>query len=119
VYLQHLAAYDVEGGGGLNPRQKFNATFGARDMWETFMPAFRACTMEGGASHVMCSYNAINGVPTCAEHGLLTEVREKIILCDAFVCLCVCVGLFVCVQFRLVMMVFEFALTVASCLDIV
>lgn len=37
----------------------------------TFLPAFRSC-LQAGAYGVMCSYNAINGVPACANKKLLT-----------------------------------------------
>ena len=29
----------------------------ARELWESYLPAFRACAVEAGATHVMCSYN--------------------------------------------------------------
>ena len=38
----------------------------------TYEPAFHACIHEGGARSVMCSYNAVNGVPSCGNAGLLT-----------------------------------------------
>jgi hypothetical protein len=45
-----------------------------RNLWESYLPALKGCISEAKASHAMCSYNAINGVPTCAEPGLLTDV---------------------------------------------
>jgi len=41
-------------------------------MQTTYEPAFHACIREGGARSVMCSYNAINGVPSCGNAALLT-----------------------------------------------
>ena len=38
----------------------------------TYQPAFHACIREGGARSVMCSYNAVNGVPSCGNAALLT-----------------------------------------------
>ena len=69
---KHLAAYTVE----TIPRERysFNARIDARNMWETYMPAFKACVQRAKAAHVMCSYNAINGVPTCGEPKLLNGV---------------------------------------------
>jgi len=58
---KHFAAYDVEGGGGTAPRFQFDAEVNGRDFWEYYMPAFRACVAEARGSHVMCSYNAVNG----------------------------------------------------------
>ena len=39
-------------------------------------PAFEACVKAGVVS-VMCSYNEINGVPSCASHELLTTILRK------------------------------------------
>jgi hypothetical protein len=47
------AAYDLEN--APTSRQSFNAELTSRDMWETYMPAFKACITEGRSSHVMCS----------------------------------------------------------------
>ena len=38
----------------------------------TYQPAFHACIQQGGARSVMCSYNAVNGVPSCGNAALLT-----------------------------------------------
>jgi beta-glucosidase len=52
---KHFAAYDLED--RPTARYTFNATVGARDLWETYLPAFKACVVDAAASHVMCSYN--------------------------------------------------------------
>ena len=44
-----------------------------RDLAETYLPAFRATVMEGGAYSLMCAYNAVTGVPACASKELLTD----------------------------------------------
>jgi beta-glucosidase len=41
------------------------------DEEDTYLPAFRAAVVEGHAGSVMCSYNAINGEPGCANQFLL------------------------------------------------
>ena len=75
---KHFAAYDIEGGAGTVDRYHFNSVVNGRDMWETYMQGFEACTKEAKAMHVMCSYNSLNGVPTCANGGLLnTILRDK------------------------------------------
>lgn len=56
---KHFAAYDIEGGAGTPSRVSFDAEVNARDMWETYMPAFKACVVEARSSHVMCSYNSL------------------------------------------------------------
>lgn len=48
-----------------------------RDLHDTYLPAFRATVMEGGAESIMCAYNAIDGAPACANAPLLqTYLRE-------------------------------------------
>ena len=72
AYLQvaacckHLAGYSVE-----TARKHFDARIDAHDLSETFLPAFRRCVEEGRPQQVMCAYNAINGVPSCAAGWLL------------------------------------------------
>lgn len=43
------------------------------DEVDTYLPAFRAAVTEGKAGSVMCSYNAINGQPGCANEFLLQK----------------------------------------------
>lgn len=50
---------------------------GARDLHETYLPAFRATVIEGGAGSVMCAYNAIDGAPACANEPLLRDVLRQ------------------------------------------
>ena len=48
------------------------------DQLDTYEPAFRAAVTEGKAESVMCAYNAINGVPACANDFLLqNQLRQK------------------------------------------
>lgn len=76
VTLKHFDANSLEGdwgpGGKIN-RHTVDAQISAHDLHESYLPAFRQCVTEGGALGVMCSYNAINGVPSCANHWLLNE----------------------------------------------
>jgi beta-glucosidase-like glycosyl hydrolase len=48
----------------------------AQDLADTYNPPFKSCVEEGGASGIMCSYNRVNGVPTCADHNLLTKTAR-------------------------------------------
>ena len=45
-----------------------------RDLEDTYNPPFRSCIQDGKASSLMCSYNRINGVPSCANRDFLTGV---------------------------------------------
>jgi beta-glucosidase len=41
------------------------------DLEDTYLPAFRATVTEGGVQSIMCVYNAIDGVPGCANDRLM------------------------------------------------
>ena len=43
---------------------------------DSYMVPFQACVEEGSVSGLMCSYNAVNGVPTCADDWLLQTVAR-------------------------------------------
>ena len=44
------------------------------DLWDTYLPAFRATITEGKADSIMCSYNAVDKVPACASKMLLGDI---------------------------------------------
>jgi len=46
----------------------------AHDLWDTYLPAFRAAIVEGKAGSTMCAYNAVRGEPACASQFLLKNV---------------------------------------------
>jgi beta-glucosidase len=59
-------------------RHGFNVDPSPRDLAETYLPAFRRTVTEGNVQIVMCAYNAVNGVPACANRQLLTDtLRDK------------------------------------------
>ncbi|KAK1308142.1 Beta-xylosidase/alpha-L-arabinofuranosidase 2 [Acorus calamus] len=70
---KHYTAYDLDKWKGFN-RYRFNAKVTKQDMDDTFQPPFKSCVTEGNAASVMCSYNQVNGVPTCADPDLLSGV---------------------------------------------
>lgn len=67
---KHFTAYDLDSWGGTD-RFHFNAVVSPQDLEDTFNVPFRACVARGRAASVMCSYNQVNGVPTCADEGFL------------------------------------------------
>ena len=74
---KHAIAYSFEKWDGI-ARAAQNAIVDGRDMLETYMPAFQTCLREGRGASIMCSYNAVNDVPTCASTFLLTvSFRER------------------------------------------
>lgn len=44
-----------------------------QEMKDTFEVPFRECVMQGKVASVMCSYNQVNGIPTCADPRLLRD----------------------------------------------
>ncbi|KAL6653715.1 hypothetical protein ACP70R_008639 [Stipagrostis hirtigluma subsp. patula] len=74
---KHFTAYDLDNWGGTD-RFHFNAVVSPQDLEDTFNVPFRACVVDGRAASVMCSYNQVNGVPTCAdERWLKGTVRRR------------------------------------------
>ncbi len=38
-----------------------------RDLWETYLPAFKSLVQEGNVAEVMCAYQRIDGAPCCSN----------------------------------------------------
>lgn len=55
-------------------RHKFNVNVSPHDLNDTYLPAFRAAIVDGHADSIMCAYNAVDGVPACANHMLLKRI---------------------------------------------
>ena len=45
-----------------------------RDLWETYLPAFRDLVQQGGVKEVMCAYQRIDGDPCCGSNRLLQQI---------------------------------------------
>ncbi len=45
----------------------------AHDLEDTYLPAFRATVTEGKVQSIMCVYNAVDGVPGCANTVLMAD----------------------------------------------
>ncbi|VFQ83454.1 unnamed protein product [Cuscuta campestris] len=67
---KHYTAYDLDDWKGFD-RYHFDAKVSAQDMEDTYNVPFKACVVEGKVASVMCSYNKVNGKPTCADPNLL------------------------------------------------
>jgi len=57
-------------------RQHYDAAVTQRDLVDSYMVPFQACVEKGRVSGLMCSYNAVNGVPSCANDWLLQTVAR-------------------------------------------
>ena len=72
--LKHFAVHS----GPEAIRHGFNVEVSEKDLWETYLYAFRYCIEHAHPSAVMGAYNALYGKPCCASDFLLEEVlREK------------------------------------------
>ena len=59
-------------------RHHFDAKANAKDMNETYLPAFEATVREAEVESVMGAYNRVNGEPACGSEKLLKKtLREK------------------------------------------
>ena len=55
-------------------RHSFDAKVSKKDLYETYLPAFRACVQEGHVEAVMGAYNRVNGEPCCGSRTLLKDI---------------------------------------------
>ncbi|KAK7392248.1 hypothetical protein VNO78_20680 [Psophocarpus tetragonolobus] len=91
---KHFTAYDLDNWNGVD-RFHFNAKVSKQDIEDTFNVPFRMCVKEGKVASVMCSYNQVNGIPTCADPKLLKRtVRGQWGLNGYIVSDCDSVGVF-------------------------
>eukprot|EP00658_Telonema_sp_P-2_P016302 TRINITY_DN16320_c0_g1_i2.p1 TRINITY_DN16320_c0_g1~~TRINITY_DN16320_c0_g1_i2.p1 ORF type:complete len:586 (+),score=136.91 TRINITY_DN16320_c0_g1_i2:194-1951(+) len=75
VTLKHFLAYSIESYHGVT-RQMVDVKVSAYDMSATYTPAWEATIKKGKALGVMCSYNAVNGLPTCGNPALNATLRD-------------------------------------------
>lgn len=45
-----------------------------RDLWETYLPAFKDLVQTGGVKEVMCAYQRFDGDPCCGSNRLLQQI---------------------------------------------
>src|SRR5690606_30282449 len=57
-------------------RHEFDAISSAKDLHETYLPAFEAL-VNAGVEAVMCAYNRTNGEPCCSSNTLLTDILRN------------------------------------------
>jgi beta-D-xylosidase 4 len=57
-------------------RHTIDANISMQDLVDSYMPPFQSCVEVGKVSSLMCSYNSVNGYPSCANHWLLQEVAR-------------------------------------------
>jgi beta-glucosidase len=70
---KHFAVHS----GPESERHRFNVDPSPHDLWDTYLPAFRATIVEAKADSIMCAYNAIDTYPACANRQLLDTILRK------------------------------------------
>lgn len=59
-------------------RHSFNAeNVSLRDLWETYLPAFKDLVQKARVKEVMCAYNRFEGDPCCGSNRLLTQILRN------------------------------------------
>lgn len=67
---KHFAVHS----GPESKRHSFNAVVSPRDLWETYLPAFRMLVKDGHVQQVMGAYNRFEGIPCNANEKLIGEI---------------------------------------------
>ena len=68
--------YDVHS--GPEPlRHSMNVEPTNRDLWETYLPAFKALVKKGNVREVMCAYQRFEGKPCCTSDRLLIDILRN------------------------------------------
>ncbi|GGF70959.1 glycosyl hydrolase [Wenyingzhuangia marina] len=57
-------------------RHEFNAEVNQKDLWETYLPAFKAL-VDANVESIMCAYNSTNGEPCCSNNYLIDDVLRN------------------------------------------
>lgn len=79
VYLKSAACakHFAVHSGPEESRHTFNAEPNKQDLYETYLPAFEALVKDAKVEGVMGAYNAVYGVPACANELLLDDILRK------------------------------------------
>ena len=70
--VKHLAAYGQPEGG----REYNTADMSTQRLYNLYLPPFKAA-VDAGVATAMCSFNAINGVPGCANRQIETDILKQ------------------------------------------
>jgi len=73
---KHYAGNDFEDWNGTS-RHDFDAKITAQDLAEYYLMPFQQCARDSKVGSIMCAYNAVNGVPSCANTYLLQTILRE------------------------------------------
>ena len=71
--LKHFAVHS----GPEGVRHGFNVNVSEKDLYETYLWAFKYCIDNAKPSAIMGAYNAVNGEPCCASRTLLEDMLRR------------------------------------------
>lgn len=66
---KHFAGYDVEEGRTSNDVHPTK-----QDLADYYLPMFKTCVQQAKVGSIMCTYNSLDGIPTCASSNLLQGI---------------------------------------------
>ena len=69
---KHFAVHS----GPENERHSFNAQVSKKDLYETYLPAFKSL-VDINVEAIMCAYNRTNNEPCCGSNELINNVLRK------------------------------------------
>ena len=69
---RHYAVYDLETGRYGN---NYNPTL--QDLADHYLAPFKTCVQEAHVGSIMCAYNSVLGVPSCAREYLLKDALRQ------------------------------------------
>ncbi|MGN0516156.1 glycoside hydrolase family 3 C-terminal domain-containing protein [Eubacterium sp.] len=58
-------------------RHSFNAIVSKKDMFETYLPAFKKAVKDAGVCGIMGAYNCVNGEACCASDALIQKLLRE------------------------------------------
>ncbi len=78
LYKTHACAKHYAVHSGPEPlRHSMNVEPSNRDLWETYLPAFKALVKKGDVREVMCAYQRFEGKPCCTSDRLLIDILRN------------------------------------------
>lgn len=77
-YKTHACAKHYAVHSGPEPdRHRFDVTVSMRDLWETYLPAFKRLVIDANVQEVMCAYHRYEGEPCCSSERLLIDILRN------------------------------------------
>jgi len=78
IYKTHACAKHYAVHSGPEPlRHSMNVEPSNRDLWETYLPAFKALVKKADVREVMCAYQRFEGKPCCSSDRLLIDILRN------------------------------------------